>query len=253
MRHFFVKYSAFFLLSILITACGESGAQTVQTCPNDAPALTPAALQEEWAVEWWMPRHEDKLNEEGRGDAKLLFIGDSITQGWETAGKKVWDKYYVDLGGYNIGFSGDRTENVLWRFQHGELEGINPELAVLMIGTNNTGHRQDSATCTAKGIEMILDELNERLPETKVLLLAIFPREASADGELRQLNHEINQQIEKFADGERIHFLNINDTFLDENGVLSEEIMPDHLHPNEYGYELWAKAMQAKLEELFKE
>lgn len=200
-----------------------------------------------------MPRHETKLAEEGREDARLLFIGNSITHGWEDTGKDVWVEYYAGYGGYNIGFSGDRTENVLWRFQHGEIDGINPELAILMIGTNNTGHRQDPAECTAKGIEMIIDELKQRLPDTEVLLLAIFPREASPNGELRQLNNEINHRIEKLADGERVHFLNINDTFLDEDGVLSEEIMPDLLHPNEYGYQLWAEAMKPKLEELLVE
>lgn len=243
----FLKSSAFFLFSVIFFACGESAAQT---CADDAPALTPATLQEDWAVEWWMPRHEAKLTEEGREDARLLFIGNSITHGWEDTGKEVWEEYYADFGGYNIGFSGDRTENVLWRFEHGELDGINPDLAILMIGTNNTGHRQDPAACTAKGIEMILDELKERLPETEILLLAIFPREASPDGELRQLNNEINNRIEKFADGDRVHFLNINDTFLDEEDVLSEEIMPDLLHPNEVGYKFWAEAMQPELEEL---
>ncbi|MDX1640475.1 MAG: platelet-activating factor acetylhydrolase IB subunit [Balneolaceae bacterium] len=247
MRRLLFKTSAFPLLLVLFLAWGDSNAQT---CPDDAPALTPATLQEEWAVEWWMPRHEAKLTEEGREDARLLFIGNSITHGWENTGKEVWNEYYADYGGYNIGFSGDRTENVLWRFEHGELDGIHPELAILMIGTNNTGHRQDPAACTAKGIEMILDEIKERLPETEILLLAIFPRETSPDGELRQLNNKINERIEKFADGERVHFLNINDVFLDEEGVLSEDIMPDLLHPNEYGYQLWAEAMQPKLEEL---
>lgn len=236
-----------FLFLILVLS---EGVLIAQTCPNDALALVPATLQEEWAVEWWMPRHEAKLAEEGRENARLLFIGDSITHSWENTGKEVWDEYYADYGGYNIGYSGDRTENVLWRFQHGELDGINPELAILMIGTNNTGHRQDPAECTARGIEMILDELKERLPETEVLLLAIFPREASPDGELRQLNKEINDRIRNFADQERVYFLDINDTFLDDEGVLTEEIMPDLLHPNEYGYKLWAKAMESKLNEL---
>jgi beta-glucosidase len=236
-----------FLFIILI---GISTQATAQTCPTDALALTPATLQEEWAVEWWMPRHEAKLEEAGREDAKLLFIGNSITHGWEDAGKEVWDEYYAPYGGYNIGFSGDRTENVLWRFQHGELDGIDPELAILMIGTNNTGHRQDPPECTARGIEMILDELKNRLPDTEILLLAIFPREASPDGELRQLNNTINEKIAQFADGKRVYFLNINDAFLDDNGVLSEEIMPDLLHPNEYGYQLWAEEMQPKIDEL---
>lgn len=199
-----------------------------------------------------MPRHEAKLEEEGREDAKLLFIGNSITHGWEDAGKEVWNEYYASYGGYNIGFSGDRTENVLWRFQHGELDGIDPELAILMIGTNNTGHRQDPPECTARGIEMILDELKQRLPDSEVLMLAIFPRESSPNGELRQLNNQINERIAQFADGERVHFLNINNTFLDDNGVLSEEIMPDLLHPNKYGYQLWAEAMQPTIDELLK-
>ena len=241
-----------FILFLLIGTSAFS--QTNQnSCPEKAPALTPATLQEEWAVEWWLPRHETKLSEEGRENAKLLFIGDSITHGWENTGKQIWNEYYVPYGAYNIGFSGDRTENVLWRLQHGEVEGISPKVAILMIGTNNTGHRQDPASCTAKGIEMILGELKERLPETSILLLAIFPRDANPDAELRQLNNEINNRIEEFSDDPRVHFLNINETFLDENGVLSEEIMPDLLHPNEYGYQLWAKAMQPRIEQLLKE
>lgn len=223
-----------------------------QTCPDDAPALTPATLNEEWAIDWWIPRHEAKLEEDGRENAQLLFIGDSITHGWENKGKTVWDKYYASYGAHNIGFSGDRTENVLWRFEHGELDGIDPELAILMIGTNNTGHRQAAPECTAKGIEMILDELKNHLPETEVLLLAIFPRDASPDSELRQLNNQINDRIKKFESRDHVYFLNINDTFLDENGILSEEIMPDLLHPNEYGYQLWAEAMQPTLQKLLK-
>lgn len=247
MKEYFSNRLPASLIFLFIVTCTQT---TAQTCPADAPALTPATLQEEWAVEWWMPRHEAKLEEEGREDAKLLFIGNSITHGWEDAGKEVWDEYYAPYGGYNIGFSGDRTENVLWRFQHGELDGIDPELAILMIGTNNTGHRQDPPECTARGVEIILDELENRLPDTEVLLLAIFPREDSPDGELRQLNNQINKRIAQFADGERVHFLNINDTFLDENGVLPEKIMPDLLHPNEYGYQLWAEAMHPKVKEL---
>lgn len=218
-------------------------------CPEDAAALTPAPLEEEWAIEWWMPRHEAKLSEEGRETADVLFLGDSITHGWETTGKPVAEEYFSEFSIYNIGYSGDRTENVLWRLNHGEIDGINPELAVLMIGTNNTGHREDSPDCTTRGIEMILDELGEKLPDTEVLLLAVFPRGDTPDDELRQINSEINQQIEKLADGERVHFMNINSVFLDDDGNLSEEIMPDKLHPNEYGYELWAKAMLPTIRE----
>lgn len=245
MKHLFRKSFALFSFIILIPVLGNA---SMIVCPDTAAALTPATLQESWAVEWWMPRHEEKLTEDGREDAKLLFIGDSITHGWETTGNDIWTKYYVDYGAYNIGFSGDRTENVLWRLEHGEVDGINPKLAILMIGTNNTGHRQDSPECTSRGIEMILDELKQRLPDTRILLLAIFPREATPEGELRQLNNRINERISTLADDEQVFFLNINHAFLDDEGILSEEIMPDLLHPNEYGYELWAEEMDPAIQ-----
>ena len=220
-------------------------------CPDNAAALTPAPLEEEWAVEWWMPRHEEKLNEEGRESSELLFLGDSITHGWESTGENVFEQYFSGYKVHNLGFSGDRTENVLWRIQNGALNNLNPKVAVLMIGTNNTGHRQDSAECTAKGIELILDEFKERLPETRVLLLAIFPRGEAPDEDLRQLNKQINQRIEKFSDREKVTFLDINHVFLSEEGFLSEEIMPDMLHPNEHGYQIWAESIDSYLKKLF--
>ncbi|REL39303.1 acetylglucosamine-6-sulfatase [Rhodohalobacter sp. SW132] len=214
-------------------------------CSDESPALNPAPLEEEWAIEWWMPRHEAKLAEDGRESAQLLLIGDSITHGWETTGSDAWDAHLSDYSVYNIGYSGDRTENVLWRFQHGEIDGINPDLAVLMIGTNNTGHRQDPPECTAKGIEMILDELSEHLPETDILLLAIFPRSESANDPLRLLNEEINQKIEPFGEREQVTFVNLNSHFLDDDENLPEDIMPDMLHPNEKGYNIWAKELKS--------
>lgn len=245
------KLSAAATSLILLLALSLSAtAQTSLNCPPGAEALSPEPLEEEWAIEWWMPRHEAKLTEEGRETADLLFIGDSIMHGWETTGKRVADNHFSGFSIYNIGFSGDRTENVLWRINHGEIDGINPELAVVMIGTNNTGHRQDSPECTARGIEMILDELNEKLPDTEVLLLAIFPRGETPDDELRQINTAINQRIEHLADGETVRYLNLNSVFLDDNGELSEDIMPDLLHPNEQGYKLWAEAMLPEINKL---
>lgn len=119
-----------------------------------------------------------------------------------------------------------------------------------MIGTNNAGHRQDPPAQTAAGIQSILTELRERLPNTKVLVLAIFPRGKDNNDPLRQLNEATNKIIETYADGKHIFYLDIGAKFLNADGVLPKEIMPDLLHTNEKGYEIWARAIEPKVKEL---
>lgn len=220
-------------------------------CPHySEAAVTPAPLQEYWARSWWMDRYHDKLEEPGRESARLVFLGNSITQGWESEGQEVWEQYYADRDAINLGFSGDRTENVLWRLQKGHVDGLDPELVVLMIGTNNTGHRQDPPESVDLGIGMILDELKSRLQDTRILLLAIFPRGNERDNEMRRLNRLINERIAGYSDHDRVYFMDINSVFLDDDGRLTEEIMPDYLHPNEQGYRLWAEAMEPMIQQL---
>lgn len=240
-----MRVAALYVLSLVFFITHLANAQdSVKDFASTRPEVQDAA----WAKDWWMPRHEEKLaalkDVEG---VDLLMIGDSITHSWETSGKKVWDEFYSNRRAFNIGFSGDRTEQVIWRLRNGEVEGIEPKLIVLMIGTNNTGHRQDPAEETVAGITAILEELENRLPDSKVLLLAIFPRGKSPTDPLRMLNKEINSQLERLADEDRVHFLNINDRFLQDDGSLSKTIMPDLLHPNEAGYQIWAEAMEPKI------
>ena len=142
---------------------------------------------------------------------------------------------------------------MIWRLQHGEIDGIAPKLAVIMIGTNNTGHRQDPPEQTAAGIKKILEVLKKKLPRTRVLLLAVFPRGATSDDKLRKINDGINKSIQGFADGKRVHFLNINTTFLDDDGKLPKSVMPDLLHPNEKGYRMWAAAQEPTIKKLLAE
>ncbi|MFN3191935.1 MAG: platelet-activating factor acetylhydrolase IB subunit [Aureliella sp.] len=217
-------------------------------------STTPVVQDAKWAQSWWMKRHEEKLAAKGDGkDVELLWIGDSITHGWENGGKAVWDKFYAKRNAFNLGFSGDRTEHVLWRLENGAVQGMSPKVTVMMIGTNNTGHRKEKAEYTTAGIKAILDQLHERMPETKVLLLAVFPRGEQPDHEMRQINNDVNKQIQRFADGKQVHFLDIGDKFLDEAGVLPEDIMPDALHPNAKGYQIWAEAIEDKLASLLGE
>lgn len=260
------------ILLILVLSCqeqsdfadGESANFSINTESNDPPetnqrepdpeipAITPAPLEESWAIDWWMDRHQEKLEAPERESANIVFLGNSITQGWESEGEEVWNRYYADRNAFNLGFSGDRTENVLWRLHNGAVDGLDPEVVVLMIGTNNTGHRQDPPEETTLGIEMILEELKTRLPDTRILLLAIFPRSEEPDHQMRQLNSTINQQIAGFSDQDRVWFMNINKVFLSDDGFLPESIMPDFLHPNEKGYRLWAEAMEPMLNTLLR-
>ena len=199
---------------------------------------------------WWKERDRTLTANARNGKVELAFIGDSITQGWEGRGKNVWQKYYGDRNAINLGIGGDRTEHVIWRLTHGNLGKIKPKVAVLMIGTNNTGHFDQDPEEVAAGVERILEILGERLPKTKVLLLGIFPRGRDRLDSKRLNNIAINQIIRRFADKERVHYADIGDVFLEEDGHLPASIMPDALHLNEEGYERWANAIEPMLQEL---
>ncbi len=225
-------------------------------CPDyRTESVTPAPLTQVWSLDWWMSRHEKKLDEIRQLKAaglspQVVFIGDSITHGWEDPGRAVWDRYFKKYNALDLGFSGDQTENVLWRLAHGEVDGINPKVAVLMIGTNNTGNRQEDPLTTAAGIRRIVEDLRQRLPDTRVLLLAVFPRDEKPTGPLRQINERVNGLIKGLDDGRHVYFLDINTSLTNRDGTLSKDVMPDLLHPNDKGYALWAQAMDPTLQRL---
>lgn len=221
-------------------------------------SVTPQPLAEWWALDWWMARHEDKLAEVRRRVAagrqpQVVFIGDSITHQWETVGRAVWDEHYGPLDALDLGFSGDRTENVLWRLQHGEVDGLEPKLVVMMIGTNNTGHRQEDPQTTAAGVQRLVEELRRRLPGARVLLLAVFPREERPDARLRRINDGVNARIAGLQDGRHVFFLDIGAALVRPDGTVSRDVMPDLLHPGEQGYRLWADAMHPMLRKLLQD
>ena len=201
------------------------------------------------ADQWWGLRH-DAVNERLKhGNVDLLFIGDSITQGWENAGKEIWNTYYAPRNAVNMGFSGDRTQHVLWRLDNSNIEGLSPKLAIIMIGTNNSNKNDNTAEEIAEGIITICKRLRTRLPKTRILLLAIFPRNAGPSAQ-RQKNAQASQLASKVADGKMIHYLDINSRFLTEDGLLPKDIMPDYLHPNKAGYKIWAEDIELKVAEL---
>lgn len=214
-----------------------------QPPPAENPAIIPTLRND------WLMRHNGFVADAKKGGIDVLFLGDSITDNWRRPGKAVWTTRYEPVKAANFGIGGDRTEHVLWRLQNGELQGIHPKVTVLMIGTNNTG--RDTAPQIAEGVTVIVNEIKKQLPETKILLLAIFPRAEKPDSPLRAKITEVNQTLAKLDDGgQTVAYLDIGDKFLQPDGILPATIMPDFLHPNEKGYEIWGDAMAPKLSEL---
>lgn len=205
---------------------------------------------------WWGPRVEGKLAQAKKQSWPIVFIGDSITHYWETAGKAVFEREFKGLPILNVGNSGDRTEQTLWVIERLPWETMNTKAIMVMIGTNNTGWRketEESTTDTFEGIRAIITQLKQRAPQAKILLLAIFPRGAKASDYLRVRNEKINAILPTLCDGQQVFWMNINGKLLESDGAtLSKEIMPDLLHPNAKGYEIWASAVKPWLVEQVK-
>ncbi len=243
-----------------------------------------------------LPRHREFLRriEQSQGAGDVIFLGDSITHGWE--GQSAWQEYFGAFKPVNLGIGGDQTGHVLWRITEGhELDRLNPKAAVIMIGTNNiAGH---SAQQIAGGIQAIVEELKRQKPHIRILLLGVFPRGRAADAErsleqiaegvkpineelkkdkpdVQRLNAlvrnleqqrgtipaaklnpkvaEINAIIAKLDDGKTVFYKDIGQGFLDQNGGLSGQIMPDYLHLSARGYDIWGRAIKGDLERLVK-
>ncbi|MDE3068738.1 MAG: GDSL family lipase [Verrucomicrobiota bacterium] len=243
MKNFSRPVCALVLGSFLLPATAFAQNTAVVPVPRDAH---------------WMQRHEGFVKLAREGGIDLLFLGDSITDGWRGRGVKVWNRYYAPLHAANFGIGGDRTQHVLWRIEHGELDGIHPGVVVLMIGTNNTGKERHSDKIrntipqVIEGVQAVVKELRARLPESKILLLGIFPRGHLLDPQRAQIA-VINTVIAKLDDGKMVRYLDIGPKFLEPDGDLSRSIMPDLLHPNAKGYQIWADAMNPTLFEMMRQ
>ena len=195
-----------------------------------------------------LERHESFVEIAQAGGIDLLFSGDSITDWWARAGQPVWEEHFAPLNAANFGVAGNNTQGVLWGMRNGELEGFEARLIVHMLGTNNIDRNENADI--VEGNRLILEEFRRQQPQARVLLLGVFPRGAAADNPFRAAIGEINQGLAALADGERVFFMDIGDAFLDPDGTLSTDVMPDGLHPNEQGYRIWADAIIDTVREL---
>jgi lysophospholipase L1-like esterase len=178
--------------------------------------------------------------------AQLLFIGDSITQGWEGEGKEVWAKHYAHRNAINLGIGGDRTQHVLWRLDNGNLAGLKPKAAVVMIGTNNSNGEDNTPEQIVDGVRAIVEKLRTKLPETQVLLVAIFPRSENFSVQRGKLA-QINQALRRVADDKSVFWADFGHKFLNDDGTMPRELMPDYLHLSKKGYQIWAESIEAQL------
>ena len=204
--------------------------------------------------EWWMNAHRSIL-ERSRKSVDLLFLGDSITHRWQD--NDVWRQFYGGRNAANYGIPGDQTEHLLWRVTHDEVQGIQPKVVVLMIGTNNIGRNTPSEI--AEAIKQIVQELRSRLPKSKILVLGVLPRSENQSTEFVKTHDsaktdtqtaEINGRLARLSDRSMVRYLDLRQNFLDREGLVPKALMLDFLHLSDQGYRVWAEAMEPLLQEM---
>jgi lysophospholipase L1-like esterase len=181
------------------------------------------------------------------GGYDIEFIGDTLTQGWEDAGKNVWQEFYGRRKTINMGVNGDQPQHVLWRIEHGQLDGINAKAAVVLIGTHAADHHTEADIL--EGITAVVSQVRQRQPDTKILLLGLFPQ-TQTFSELRGRILQINQVLARLDDGQNIFFFDLGPQLIGNDGSISPDLMRDHLHPREAGYRVWANALEPKLKQI---
>lgn len=202
---------------------------------------SPRNVEYDWmSISAWYKAHADDVEVAAKGDAKLLFVGDSITQGYQWAPS--WEREFAKYSPANFGIGGDKTENLLWRLQNGATGRLKPKLVVMLIGVNNFGHNNDSPQAVFSGIKANLEQVRTSFPKAKVLLLGVFPYDEKPDSPNRIRVKELNEMSETLA-SENVEFLDIGAGFLSKDGSISKDIMADFLHPTAAGYEILTTAI----------
>ena len=233
---------SFQALLVLVCLLAGSGLALASQDARKPSSLVPAPRTDDWAVK----REAECIRRAiESAPTHVVFVGDSITQSWEDPGKAAWAKSIAPLGALNLGNSGDRTENVLWRLEKAPLTRLKPKHIVLLIGTNNLGHGTSNAEETLEGVKAVAARLAGQCPEATVHILEIFPRGERINamrGDICQINQALRTWVSA-QKGSRLAIHPIGDRFLNADGSISREIMPDALHLSPKGYEMWADSL----------
>jgi lysophospholipase L1-like esterase len=233
-----------FLLAVFSLALLRADDPSVAWPPP--PLAQPAATHAAPRIDW-LYRFQANVKKYA-GPHDMIWDGDSITDYWQATGKTVWQAYFAKIKIADFAISGDQIQHVLWRVQHGQLDGQDPKLVMLMIGTNNRGQ---APADVADGIKMLIGEYETRCPHAQILLLAIFPRSANPTDNDRVWVGKVNAIISGYNSDPRVTYLDFGEKFLQPDGTLPKDIMPDLLHPSAKGYEIWANAITPVVETFF--
>ena len=198
-----------------------------------------------------MLAHAQLIEKAKKGGIDLYFEGDSITRRWGALDYPEllanWKQNFFGWNAADFGWGADQVQNILWRLENGELDGVNPKVVVLLGGTNNVGNRATADEVT-RGLEEIVRVIQAKAPAATIILMGIFPRNDKM--EYMPTIESINANLAKMADGRKVRYLNINDKLASADGKLFDGMTKDKLHPTAKAYQLWADALKPVLTEL---
>ncbi|HSC67424.1 MAG TPA: GDSL-type esterase/lipase family protein [Cellvibrio sp.] len=237
------------LLSIAALALSSQVSAAASPTPPSGINPTKRTVEYSWmSVSTWDKKHAEDTVVAQYDQVDLLFLGDSITDGWDWS---IWEKNFKPLNAANFGIGGDNTGNVLWRLQHGAIGNLQPKLIVLLIGVNNLGALQESPEQAAAGVTRVVQQLQLAWPNSKILLNGVFPFDQDAKSPNRAKVKQLNNIIAKLQNS-KITFKDYGPLLLQNDGNISPEIMKDFLHPTPKGYQIWADAMTQDIQSLLK-
>lgn len=231
---------------------------TTAAAPAGNTAIIPVGKLEKDFYDWDQ-RHAAVLAIKDQVKPQVVLIGDSITHFWGgppdepkgNRGKEAWAATFGDLPVLNLGFGWDRTQNVLYRIQQGELDGLIPRLVVIHIGTNNLAGTKNARANTpleiAEGIRAIVDRVHEKCPDAAIVLMAVFPRGEKPDNTHRTKIREINEHLAPIGKLNGVTLIDLTSKLTNADGTISRDVMPDFLHPGEKGYAIWGEALKPHL------
>lgn len=252
-----LSFAAIFLFVVAMSACSVSPDADADP-PGESFGLSrvnaSAAIRPK-NDEQFLKRHESFLRRAESGPVGLLFIGDEFTEGWSGV-PEIWRQNFARYDPANFGSGGDQTQNLIWRLVHGELDRVKPKVVVVQIGTNNT--RSHTGPQISEAHAKVVRLIRQKAPDTRILLLGIFPRDsAPGDQESKEslayragVTRKANDLSARLEEGASVRFLDLGPLFLGANGQVRRDLMPDGIHLNKAGYQVWAEGMRPLLEEM---